>query len=86
MRGCRRLRLTTECEDSSSCRLQLDFDVPTRLAHLIHAAGKNERIILFLQRLMFRLAVAKNATGQFAETFADDGLCSEWLNLVNNPD
>jgi len=55
------------------------------LARLIHDAGKNERIILFLQRLMCRFAVAKNATGQFAETLADDGLCSEWLNLVNNP-
>ena len=54
------------------------------LARLIHAAGKNYRIILFLQRLMFRFSVAKNATGQFAETLADDGLCSEWLNLVNN--
>ena len=55
------------------------------LARLIHDAGKNERIIRFLQRLMCRFAVAKNATGQFAETLADNGLCSEWLNLMNNP-
>ena len=54
------------------------------LTRLIHYAGKDERIILLLQWFMRRFAVAKNATGQFAETLADDGLCSEWLNLLNN--
>lgn len=56
------------------------------LARLIRNTGKNQRTMPFLQWFMCRFAVAKNATDQCAETLADDRLCSEWLNLVNNPD